>query len=98
MHVAQRFVMLQELVKFFINMGSDIRGKDNFGKNYLHIALAYSHLNLCEMLLNKHNFTMHMTDSNGWTALHYSVANGSYKLVKYFADMGADIYLQDNLG
>ena len=87
-----------ELVNFFINMGSDIQSKDNFGQNCLHIAAAYNHLYLCEILLNKHNFNMHMTDSNGWTALHYSVVNGSYKLVKYFSDLGADIYLKDNLG
>ena len=87
-----------ELVKFFVNMGSDIQGKDNFGQNCLHIAAASNHLNLCEILLNRHNFNMHVTDSNGWTAIHYSVVNGSYKLVTYFADMGADIYLKDNLG
>ena len=39
-----------------------------------------------------------MTDSFGWAALHCSTRNGSYDLVKLFADMGTDIHLQDTLG
>ena len=54
-----------ELVKFCINMGSDVQGKDNFGQNCLHIATSSNDLKLFEILLNTHNFNMQMTDSNG---------------------------------
>ena len=70
-----------ELVKFFLNMRSHMQGKDNFGKIRVHIGAASSHLNLCELLLNKHNFNVYMTDSNGWIALHNSVVTSSYELV-----------------
>ena len=39
-----------------------------------------------------------MADKDGWTAIHYSARYGSYDLVTYFADMGANIYLKDNGG
>ena len=39
-----------------------------------------------------------MTDSNGWTALPYSLENGGYKLVTFFTDIRADMYLKHNLG
>ena len=79
-------------------MRSDMQSKDNFGQIRLDIVAASNHLNLCEILLNKHNFNMYMTDSNGWIAFHYSVVNGSYELVTYFAHMGGDINLKDSLG
>ena len=39
-----------------------------------------------------------MADKDGLTALHYSARYGSYELITYFADVGADIYLKDNDG
>ena len=87
-----------DLLKYFSDMGSDIYLKDNNGSNCLHIAAQYGHLNLCKILQDKHNFNLHMTDKDGWTAIHYSARYGSYDLFTYFADMGADIYLEDNKG
>ena len=86
-----------ELLKFFLNMRSHMQSKDNFGKIRLHIAAASNHLNLCELLLNKHNFNVYMTDSNGWIALDNSVVTGNYEIVTYFAHMGGDINLKDSL-
>ena len=40
---------------------------------------------------------MHMTSNDGWTSLHDSAKNGTYKLVKFFADMKAGIYVENNL-
>ena len=87
-----------ELFRYFADMGVDIYLKDNDGRNCLHIAALYGHLNLCKILIDKHNFDKDTADKDGWTALHYSSRCGSYELFRYFADMGVDIYLKDNKG
>ena len=87
-----------ELVKFFADVGTDINLEANDGTNCLHIAARYGHLNLCKTLIDKHNFNSEMATKEGWTALHYSAKNGSYELVKFFADMGTDINLKTNVG
>ena len=69
-----------DLVKLFADMGTDIHLQGTFGRNCLHIVALYGHLDLCETLIDKYNSDVHMADENGWTALHYSAGNGSYKL------------------
>ena len=87
-----------ELVTYFADMGIDIHHKTNDGINCLHIGACNGHFNFCKMLIDKHNFDFNIPDSRGWTALHYSVLNGSCKLFKYFSNMGADIHLKTNDG
>ena len=87
-----------KLFKLFTDMGTNIDVKDNLGRNCLHIAALYGHLNLCKTLIDKHNFDVHMADENGWTALHYSARNGSYELLTCFTGMGSNIGLKDNFG
>ena len=87
-----------ESVRYFAAMGTDINLKTNDGRNCLHIAAVYGHLNLCKTFIFRHNFDVHMADNDGWTALHHSSKNGSYELVTYFADMGINIDCKDNLG
>ena len=87
-----------ELVKFFCDVGTNINLKTNDGRNCVHIAADYGHLTLCKTLINKHNFDLQLADKDGWTALHYSARNGTYELVKFFADMGTDVNLKINLG
>ena len=87
-----------ELFKFFIDLGTDINIKTNFGINCLHVAAFYGHFDLCKTLVEKHKFDVHMTDNEGWTALHASVRSGSYELVTFFTDLGNDIYLKTNIG
>ena len=82
-----------EIVKYFINMGIDIKLKVKHGINCLHIAANQGHLNLCKTLIKKHNLDLEKPDDGGWTALHYSAKSDSYKLVKIFIDMGIDINL-----
>ena len=84
------------LITYFVDMGTDIYLKTNDGKNCLHIAALYGHLNLCKALENRYNFDIHAADNDGWTAVHFSVRNGSYQLVKYFTNMETDINLQAN--
>ena len=85
-----------ELIKLFVDKGTDIHLRTKLGMNCLHIAACNGHLNLCKTLIYKHSFDLHMTDNIGWTPLHFSAQNGSYELVKFFKDMGGDIYLKTN--
>ena len=87
-----------ELVTYFADMGTDIQLKTDDGRNCLHIAAREGHFNLCKMLIDKHEFDVHMTSNDGWTALHWSVKSGNYELVTYFTDMGTDIHLKTNKG
>ena len=87
-----------ELFRYFADIGDDIYLKTHDGRNCLHIAAMYGHLNLCKMLIDKHNFDINMTDDSGISSLHYSARYGCYKLFRYFTDMGADIYLKSNNG
>ena len=85
-----------ELIRLFVDKGTDIHLTTKLGMNCLHIAACNGHLNLCKTLIYKHSFDLHMTDNIGWTPLHFSAHNGSYELVKFFKDMGGDIYLKTN--
>ena len=74
-----------KLVIFFADMENDIYPETNDGRNCLSIAALGGHLKLCKTLIYKHNFDIHVTDNDNWTAQHYSARNGSYGLVTYFA-------------
>ena len=87
-----------ELVIFFVNMGTDIHAKDNFGENSLHITADCGNLALSKILVDEHNFDVLMTDNDGCTALHHPARNGSYELITFFVDMETDINLEDKLG
>ena len=87
-----------ELIKYFVDMGSNLLLKTNDGKNCLHIAALYGHLNLCKRLKDEHYFDVYAADNDGWTALHYSTRGGTYSLITYFVDIGTDIFLKTNDG
>ena len=87
-----------ELITYFFDKVSNIHLRTNDGKNCLHIAAMYNHINLCELLVHKHNIDACTTDCNGWTALHCSARCGSYELITFFVDAGNDIHLTNNFG
>ena len=87
-----------ELFTYLHGMGIDINFKTNFGENCLHIAAEYGHLSLCKTIVDTYNFNVHLSNNNGWTALHFSVKSGSDKLVSYFLAMGVDINLKTKNG
>ena len=87
-----------ELVKYFVEKGTDIFLKTNDGRNCLHIGAEHGHLSLCKKLIKKHNFDIHLANNAGWRALHFSSENVSYELIKYCIDRGTDIFLKTNLG
>ena len=49
-------------------------------------------MELCQALIDVHGFDKNCADKMGWIALHCSAQRGSYELVKYFVDKGADIH------
>ena len=85
-------------VKLFADKKTDIYLKTKEGVNCLHIAAAHGHLNLCKTLIEEHTFDVRICDEYGWTALHYSVENGNYEMIKFFIDKGSNIYLKVNDG
>ena len=87
-----------ELVKFFVEKGADIHETTKAGENCLHIAACHGHLNLCQTLIDDHGFEKNIADNNGWTALHISAQSGSYELVKFFVEKGADIHEKTKAG
>ena len=87
-----------ESVRLLFAMGSNIKHKTKNGKNCLHIAADYGHLNLCTTLINEHNIDVQLPDNHGWTAFHYFAKKGSYGLLIAFADLGIDINLRTNNG
>ena len=78
-------------------MGIDINLKDNLEQNCLYFAALSGHLNLCSTLLDRKDFDVHIENNVGWTPLHYSARNCTYELVRFFADMEADTYVDNNL-
>ena len=87
-----------ELVAYFAEILTDIHVKTNDGRNCLHIAALDEHLNLCKMLIDKHNVDVNVADKRGWTAVHFSAQSGNCQLVAYFAEMGTDVHLKTNDG
>ena len=75
-------------------MRANIYLKANNGWSCLNIAAVNGHLNLCKALVDKHDLDVHFKDNDRWKALHDFSWSGSYELVSFFADMGADIYLK----
>ena len=84
-----------ELIKFFIDTGTDISLKTKEKRNYLHTAAAKEDFTLIEtLIISTYNFDVNVTDNEGWTPLHYSVVGGSYELIKFFIDKGASFSLK----
>ena len=87
-----------DLVEFFTVYGVDINVQTNDGKHCLHVAALYGNLNLFNILRDKHNFSLHIADKDGWTALHFSASSGCYELLTYLVDIGTNIHLQTSDG
>ena len=87
-----------ELVKYFVDKGTDIHQKTKNGNNCLHIAACEGHLNLCQTLIDDHEFDKNIFNNIGWTALHTSAQSGSYELVRYFVDKGTDVQQKTETG
>ena len=86
------------IIKLLADTGTNTHLTTNGGENCLHIAARYGHFSLCKALIDQHNFDVNVADNRGLTALHYSVENGKYKLVKFFADRVNDFHIKTKYG
>ena len=75
---------------FILQHSMNFHLKANDGNNCHNIAAFQGHLSLCKMLMDKHKIDLHMSNNDGWTALHYSAQRGNSEVVAYFAEMGTD--------
>ena len=71
----------------------DVCLKTDDGKNRLNIPAEFGHLSFCKTLIDKHILDVNITESIGWTALHFSAKTDSYELIRIFVDKGTDINL-----
>ena len=86
-----------DLVRYFVETGSDIYWKTKNNTNCLHIAASKGHTNLCEILLEEYNFDIFSKNENGWNVLHYAARSGDLKLLQLFIQNGTDIYSKTKL-
>ena len=89
-----------ELHEFFLSViETDIYCKINDGRNYLHIAAEYGHLEFCKRLLVTYHFDGNMTDNEGQNCLHIASKNGNLKLCRTLLEnYNFNIDLADNDG
>ena len=81
-----------ELFQFLIDIGSNIYRNTKKEQNCLHIAAEKGDLILCKTLIENYNFDIHVTDSYGYTPLHWCAKGGNYDLFEFLMEMGSDIY------
>ena len=81
-----------ELFRYFVDKGTDVHQKTKKSHNCLDIAAHKGHLNLCQTLIDDHDFDKNIVNNNGWTALYCSAKSGNYELVRHFVEKGADIH------
>jgi ankyrin repeat protein len=65
---------------------------DFWGKNALHIACEFGHVNIIDYLMNECNMDINTPNpSNQFTPFHYAVFNNHYKAVQYLVNNGTGI-------
>ena len=79
-----------ELFQYFINMGSDINQKTNYGKNLFRGA-AKGYTDLCKILIKEYCFDVHITDKFGNSDLHFCARHGNQELFRNLIDLGSNI-------
>lgn len=55
-------------------------------------------MNLCKILVEKHNFDVYIADNDGHIALYHSEKSDSFDLVIFFANRGNNIHFKESLG
>lgn len=86
-----------DLVRYFVENGSDIHWKTKNNTNCLHIAASKGNINLCKVLLEEYHFDIFSKNENGWNVIHYATRGGDLKLVQLFIQNGIDIYSKTKL-
>lgn len=87
-----------EVLRSFVLRGYDIKGHPHVeGNSLVHVAVAYSHLKVAELLLDE-GVELDLQNIVGETALHFATRNGNFELAKLLMDRGANVAIADNGG
>jgi len=80
------------LLESFLQRGTDVNSKDNFGETCLHLAAEFNKCDIIEKLIS-HGADVHHVDVDGDTAIHAAAFHGKCDaikvLLKYNFDMNA---------
>ncbi|EAS06627.2 ankyrin domain protein (macronuclear) [Tetrahymena thermophila SB210] len=81
---------------FLVNCGHQVNGKKTiFGIAPIHNAIQFVNQSKNDQILRSVvncDADVNITDSNGWTPLHYACKNGDLETVKYLLSQNADVY------
>eukprot|EP01036_Dinobryon_divergens_P034831 gene34831-45060_t len=80
-----------------LDMGADLKARDNRGATPLHLASSHDHLSVCIVLLDM-GAALHSKDGFGATPLHWAAKRGSSPICKLLLDRGADLNATDYMG
>ncbi|CAO3607997.1 unnamed protein product [Cunninghamella blakesleeana] len=99
---------LKELMDTFKNLSQDdlsswlLNHHGDAGvhdRTLLQLALLNGHEKIIHYLVNHVNMNVNQVDANGWTALHYAIALGHWKMAEYLASLHlTDLFAQTDDG
>ena len=81
-----------ELFQLLIENKSDIYSTSKDNTNCLHVAVSEWHIDICKEILKTYKIDINPANNNGWTALHYGVQNGNFKLLQLLLQNGGEVY------
>lgn len=84
-----------EVVKYLVEHGAEVDGRDNFRDKTALLAAAFDgHYDIVKYL-HEHGASINVQAVNGWTPLHDAAYIGNFEIVKYLVDEGADLSLKN---
>jgi len=84
-------------LKFVLDCGAEIGGKDDKGMTPLHHAAREGESDVCEFLL-KGGAEINEKNNNGITPLHHAAREGNMNMCQFLLKGGANIDGKDNIG
>ncbi|XP_028395332.1 serine/threonine-protein kinase/endoribonuclease IRE1-like [Dendronephthya gigantea] len=83
-------------IKYLVEHGADVNGKDTYGWTVLHYAVTKGTLEIVKYLVEQ-DADVNGKDKYGWTVLHTAVTEGTLGIVKYLVEQGADVTLKSKI-
>ena len=80
----------QHAVKYFLDLGGDLRLANCFGNTPLHAAVLSGKVSMCSYLLDN-GANVEAVDADSVTPLHLAVFRGDYEILELLIDKGADV-------
>jgi ankyrin repeat protein len=86
-----------KMVQWLLCNGAGIDAQDKEGRNALHYAAKYGHLEIVQYLI-ENGADINSRDKRGDTALHYASWQGNIEIVQHLVDKGANVNIQNTCG